>query len=102
MMQWRVVDRDLNFGGCVPPLACPRAEVPRSEGLSAAVLAANPLREPFTAGHEVELFVHGGDERIEAGREVLKAFAWHEPTSKGINDRRRVRDRGHHRPSLGW
>ena len=38
-----------------------------------------------------------GDERIEAGREVLEALARHEPASKGVHDRRRFRDGGHQR-----
>jgi hypothetical protein len=88
MMQRRVVDRDLNFGGRELPLTGPGAEVTRGERLAGSVLPSNPLREPFATGDEVELFVHRGDERIETRREVLEALIRHEPASKGVHDRR--------------
>ena len=43
-----------------------------------------------------------GNERLKAGREILEALVRHEPASKGVHDRRRVRDDGHQRPSSAW
>ena len=83
-------------------MASPRAEVPRSERLSGPVLAANPLREALAAGDEVELLVHRGDKRVEAGREVLEALVRNEPASKGVHDRRGFSDGGHQRASFAW
>ena len=102
VMQRRIVDRDLDFGGRELALAGFGTEVPRSEGLSGAVLASNPFRQALATGDKVELLVDGFNERVEAGRKVLEALVRHEPAPKGVHDRRGFRDNGHQRVPFAW
>src|SRR5688572_10700460 len=101
MMERGVVDRDLHLGAGKLPLARLRAEVPRREGLSGAVLAANPLREALATRNEVEVFVDRVDERIEPCRELVEAHVGHEAAAERVHDRQRLRELNHQRASVG-
>jgi hypothetical protein len=102
VVQRRVVDRDLHLGRGELSLARLGTEVPHRERLAGPVLTANPLRETLPCRDEVELLVHGVDDRLEPRRKVFEPFARNHAASERIDDRCRLRNHGHGCGSLAW